>query len=249
MKDKKGQLTIFIIIAIIIVAIIISFFLIKNSKSLGKTGNFGNDVNVYIQDCLKSSSEETIMNIGLRGGYYEIQEYSTQLGFTYYYDKNNNFHFPTLKVLENETSFYIEKELINCIGNFSNFKNYDLINYTKIATSSTIYEDQVKIEVIFPIIISKGEEKVTIEKFVYNIPVRLGLIYNATKNILKKTPNSKGVCLNCIYFESVENDIKINLFDEEELITIFIIEDEYFEVNENKFKFIFANYYPEENDI
>lgn len=75
-RDKKGQITIFIILAIVIVAIgvLIYMFYPQIRSSLGfETQN----PNIFIQNCLQDKIQETISIIGPQGGSLDPEFYYT----------------------------------------------------------------------------------------------------------------------------------------------------------------------------
>ena len=68
---NKAQITVFIIIALLIVFIIIGFFIIKNNQI-----NNGNGINQnimpvydYVENCLKTTGFDAIDYTSKRGGY------------------------------------------------------------------------------------------------------------------------------------------------------------------------------------
>ncbi len=53
MKDRKGQVTIFIIIAVIIVSIIALFFLLRGDIVPGVGGKAETNPNIFLSSCLE----------------------------------------------------------------------------------------------------------------------------------------------------------------------------------------------------
>ncbi len=88
-NSKKGQVTIFIILGIIIVgAAALIYFLYPQIKS---TFTRANDPQSFIQTCLQDEIKSTITNLSLQGGSIAPQNY-----FQYYNDWNND---PSLQKL------------------------------------------------------------------------------------------------------------------------------------------------------
>ena len=90
---KRGQATIFIIIAIVIVAIIISLIVFKNSstkenqgaeyfKSQGLQPSI-NNIQDFIIDCLETTSKDALIKIGLQGGYNNPPELSHDMEWNF----------------------------------------------------------------------------------------------------------------------------------------------------------------------
>ena len=120
MFQKRGQLTIFIIIAIIIVSSVIIFYSLRSgiiteifSPEVGR-------VNSFVQDCIEEEAIETIYQIGEKGGYFFSPNLSTDSGVAIYYSNGNN-HIPTKEEIEEEISFFLYEKLFFCKRNFVDF--------------------------------------------------------------------------------------------------------------------------------
>ncbi|MBI2044211.1 hypothetical protein HYT24_02500, partial [Candidatus Pacearchaeota archaeon] len=72
--EKRGQLTIFIIIAVVIIAlgVMVYFFVPQVRTGLGVSTN--NPV-LYIQDCIKGKVETTVDELSVQGGSMNPQKY------------------------------------------------------------------------------------------------------------------------------------------------------------------------------
>ena len=137
MRNKKGQVTIFIIVAIIIIVlgILIYFFYPKISSTLG----FGTVTpSSYLQDCLKDKITTTAKELSLQGGSLNPEHY-------YLYEDNKIEYLcyselpylqcvmqqPMLKDhIENEIKTAIENDANNCLNNMEksfNARGYNVI--------------------------------------------------------------------------------------------------------------------------
>ena len=86
---KKAQVTIFIVIAIIIVVGALIFFLLRSDSetNTGLSGDESANVQRLIEDCSQKSLEKIIYLAGIGGGHVFFSENSNKLGIPYYYDK------------------------------------------------------------------------------------------------------------------------------------------------------------------
>ena len=71
---KRGQLTIFILIAIIIIAIVLAYFLFFKKDLSEYTNPDVEKTHVIIKDCIESNLVDSVRLIGLQGGYFTLPE-------------------------------------------------------------------------------------------------------------------------------------------------------------------------------
>ena len=123
---KKGQLTIFIVIAIVIIGLVIGFFII--SKQQEKKGVFVPDVESvkqFVESCIEEAGNEIIYNVGQRGGYLFPPEFSTASGIPYYYS-NGKSYMPSKEQVEQEISTFVNLKVFFCTKNFINFPEFEI---------------------------------------------------------------------------------------------------------------------------
>ena len=230
MKNQKAQVTIFIIIAILIIAVVVLFFSFRGE--IGKEKPVSPEIapiQNFVEECIYDTGEDALYFIGLHGGYYLPNKFSNSLGIPYYI-KDNKTLMPSKEKIELEVSKYIDEALPLCVGNFTEFENFQ-IRQGKIKTQTNILEEQVILNVDYPLTIIKGEEKSRIEKFEnIKIPVRLGIIYNASSFIVSEHLKNTGeICMSClldlqtreglsIMTQSEDNTIIYNIVDSESLL-------------------------------
>ena len=238
--NKSGQVTIFIILALIIVvgvALVITFFpKIKSSVSTGPQSP-----QEYIDTCLRESLEENIATISLQGGSM-VPEHS-------YLYKNNELEYlcytpeyyqtcvvqvPFIKnTLEKEILESVENEIDSCLNSMK--ESYEGKGYA--------------------VLLKEGENKIEL------LPKRIALTINTSMTLTKKdsqTYESFSILLNNNLFElsSIANSIvewettygdvdhttymdyypnlKVEKYKQGEGTTIYIITDRN---TENKFQF------------
>lgn len=242
MKLKRGQVTIFVILALVIVVLGTGYFLFLNSpKSSVKVNS--NPVSTFVQDCLQKASEKSIINVGLGGGYFYSSPVSTPDGIAYYWNNGTN-NMPTIQTIQSEISKGVSKELLSCIKNMS-FPNYE-ISKGDLNVTTTIHENKVLISADYPIQVKKENTTSTLRDFNWEVPVRLGFIYNLVQNFTLEEPNKEGICLSCIYDISSKNEgLKTSMFDYGPTTVLFDINDTNidYKIGRKDFEWIFANNY------
>jgi len=239
--DKKGQLTIFIIIAVLIMGAMVIFFsfrteLIQDIPTASVEG-----VSLFVQECIEQEGKKIIYDIGDKGGYFFPPEFSTESGVPYYYSGNENY-MPSKEEVENEISFYLNEILFFCTRNFVDFKDLE-IEQKEIKTETIIEDEKVILNVNYPITITKGESISTIENFKAEISVRFGIVYDSVAEFMQEQLTSEGICLSCLLNISLENDLYVDMMDYDDETVLFIFIDEISKINDEPLVWIFANKY------
>ncbi|MBR9704275.1 hypothetical protein GOV12_02600 [Candidatus Pacearchaeota archaeon] len=244
---RRAQATVFIIIAIVIVAVIAIYFLIT-SGALGG-GDKGEivpveieDVHNYVLDCLKDTGEGAVYYIGQSGGYFEAPEFSNEYGIPYYYSDGKSY-IPSIQDIEGEFDSYMNYFVKFCVGEFDEFLDYT-VSEGEVSSVTKISEGKVSFVINYPISVTKNEKTYELKKFETQIQVRLFTIYNLAYNIIQEQLlNGDDICMNCMYDDALEKDlyIEMNDFGNKTGIIIYSIRDENLKIKDRDYRFIFAN--------
>ena len=268
LSNKRSQITIFIIIAVLLVVAVSIVFLVRSSmKTGGETTPAGTEnVGDFVTNCLKITAENGLIIIGRQGGYYQVsspsilysgndsapeQKYFTEfsnINVPYYLYGSSIANMPSTQTIENQISLYVQENLDNCLNDFSLFKQkgFDVTKGT-IAASTRILDDKVIASLDYPVTATKGDIVQTKTAYNVDVPVRLGLIYNLTNNmILNHTacppvtnpPNLNNDCSRIIR----SNDFNI-AFIRLDNTALLIFTDNKYKLNNNYYDWIFAYQY------
>lgn len=199
---KRGQVTIFIIIAVLLVGMGVAFFVFKDKINIGKPSVEISPIQTAIQSCLETTAEDGINYIALRGGYYKIP---TQLSFSYlaeetaYYYINSEKTIPSNVRIGNELGNYIENYMSDCI-NFSSFEEQEFeINKGNLSISTVIGEGKINVKATYPLTITKGESTFKLSEFKVEINSNIERLCDASEEIVDSYKENPGfVCLNCL---------------------------------------------------
>jgi len=127
---KKSQITVFIIIAVIIVvsfiALMLFFYGRDDDLEEHKDPVDIERINNFVEECIFQTGEDAVYRIGRTGGYSEASKYSTSNDIAYYYDKGRNL-LPPKSEIENQLALYIKSNLNSCIKDFSDFPTWGLL--------------------------------------------------------------------------------------------------------------------------
>ena len=173
--NQKGQVTLFIILAILIVSAIIGVFLLRGTffgESIPQELRPAYD---YYISCLGSIAEEGIHLLGEQGGYIEVPEFepgsaympfSSQLDFLgqpipyWMYVSGNNLlreQVPTKSSMASELESYVSERVEEC-----DFSEFELMGYDVYVDAGSVEADinqmNVDLEVNSQITIFRGEQ-------------------------------------------------------------------------------------------
>jgi len=179
--NKKSQVTIFIIIAIVLAVILIIIFWPKIKIIITKTSSPGN----YIQNCAEDKIKQAIKIISSKGGsinpvlFIDYKgEQVEYLCYTNEYYKTCIMQQPLLKQhVEYEINNYVEDDIKLCVESFKNEfeKRGYSVSVGKVSVSTNIVPDNVVVNIKAPVSIKKGEESLKYDNIKINIRSK---IYN-----------------------------------------------------------------------
>ena len=241
MKSKRGQVTVFIIVAILIIAIIVLFFIFR-SKILpeGSTEIQEQKMQAYIENCISIGLVDGARLVGLQGGYLEAPENAVKLdisnvAYGYYLGSNT---LNSKSRIENEIASYMELTLPFCLDE-EDFPEYTVALGGEVESKTTINKDSISTITKFPIGISKGDSSVLLNpKYELEVPINLGDIYETAEKIInKEIENPNFVSLT--YLSELNYAITIISYNEK--IVIYSISDENLDNPEYEYIFRFAS--------
>ncbi len=241
-RGRKAQVSAFIIIGVIILSVVIIYFLSKSETEFFNVQQKKVNPEVqplydFVDDCIRETGEAAILLVSSQGGYYALPELSIDLGVPYYiHDKS---YVPSLETISEEISRYINYNMDFCIDEFGEFPDFE-INSNTIETTTDIKDSEVIISVNYPLSISKGDNRFSVEDFETIIDARLGVLYRTADNIvLNEIDDLQGICIACIDSFAEENNLKIHALDYYDGV-IFSIVDETIKINDENIVFNFA---------
>jgi hypothetical protein len=222
--EKRGQVTIFIIICIFICAIIIFLFLLKEPlKNLYQQKYLSSEIsqiNSYTYDCIFQSGVNAIRIIGIQGGKIELNNnyLFTNFSLIHYGFLNKRNVLPSKFEIENEISHYIDSRLPECFDE-SILENSSVnIKEEKSLSKTIISNDSVIIKTKFPITISKGNNSARLnELYQLEIPVMLGDIHSISNEIINKQVKNP-LMISLTYISSLPYNISVISYNETDYI-------------------------------
>lgn len=203
MNNKRGQMTAFIIIAVIIVAGIAGYFLfLNNIQSQEKIPASLEPVYLASQSCLEQYAKRGIDIMESQGGYIEVPEFepgsayapfSNQLNFLgnpipyWYYLSGNNIEkeqVPSKAEMESQLKGFIEENMKDC--RFDNYydEGFEInFNPDDFKADVTINENEVLVDLKSNLGITKGNESVVVESQKVSVSSELGNLYESARKV------------------------------------------------------------------
>jgi hypothetical protein len=162
MKEKKAQLTIFIIIALVILAVLLILFYPRVKVFIT-----GPSTQEYIRDCTEEAAEEVLEKVVLQGGSIEPENYvlydGEKVAYACYTDRYYEkcvMQKPFLKQdIEKSVSEYVEPRVKNCISSLKadlESKGND-VSVGEISVETSIVPNSIVVTVNAPMIVTKSE--------------------------------------------------------------------------------------------
>jgi len=199
-KNSNGQLTIFIILAVILVAGIALYFFARQDVFVSEIpAEFEPIYNTFLS-CLQDNAKSGIDILETQAGYIELPEFepgssfmpfSSQLDFLgnpipyWYYVSGNNFpkeQIPSKSDMQKQLANYINGKIQRC--RFDNY--YDegfAINFGEGGTSVVIGSGRVDIVLERDLTISKGNESVVVSSHRISVNSELGNLYDSARKV------------------------------------------------------------------
>lgn len=233
--NKKGQVTLFVIIAIVIVVLGVSLFVFKD-KIFTKTSSIQTqEVSTYVIDCIEKSLFSAVYEVAETGGYYIPSKDSTDSGIPYYLINNQN-KVPSITQIEYEISENLEFLISSCVSN-SSFSDLNVI-FGKPEVLSEIKEDRIFFSVNYPLNITKEENTYFLEDFgTFEKDIELKKLYDLSQRIILSILQENSFCISCFSDFALENDVSINFENPYEDTFIFSLKEKTQEKIPLNFKF------------
>ena len=237
--NKRGQITVLIVVAIVVVAGLLIYFSLREGPSVSVSPEVAPVFNL-VQGCLEKSTLDAVYHMGQYGGYYIIPERASKVGMPFYYEEGISYIL-SKDQLEIELSKFVENDLFFCTKNFVDLPGY-LVTSDQIKVNVEVVENEVRFFVDYPLSIKKGEDVFTINSFESRVDSRLNSIYNAALEIVDGLVEDNGlICINCIQSIAEEYEIKVGIdedFYDEEILVFSLVDDK--NVREDAYRYYFA---------
>lgn len=248
---KRGQITLFVILGIIVLAVIGLGIYFKESlleqRELAEVAERAvvapevQQIYNHVFDCVDRIARDGLVVVGLQGGYFEPPEDSIELpeegiAIAIGFDKGEN-KLPSLETIRSEMAAYVDSYLPTCVD-LELFEGYSFEEDLP-TTQVDVLDDRVVFVVNYPIKVEKNGNVFNLNtpyKFPY--PVRLQRVYEISQKIVQKEiENPTSIDINYLLDLGVEIDVLP--FDDESVV--YLLTDEESELDDLPYIFMFGN--------
>lgn len=204
-KSKRSQVTIFVIIAVIIVAALVAMFILMGKQKITALSPVENPKG-YIEDCIKTSSQEALVNIIPSGGLLNAQNYFKFNGMnvlllcsTGEYERLCTNQHPMLsREIENQIIISIRPAVEKCFAKVSSsLAGYDYRENSQLQLSAEITPGLLSVKASKKIAYSKNEQAITLENFGIRLNSALWDFVSISNEIVNEEINCNCPSDNC----------------------------------------------------
>lgn len=256
---RKGQITVFVIIGLILVALIALSFGFKEqimeqasrievTKGLTMSKE-ARDVQSDMQSCLTELAEFGLVVMGLQGGYTDLgtrvqytdttakMNYIPYFGTAYLYYKGQNL-VPTKEMMEKQLSDFITTGSGMCEKQYPGLE----VDYGRIKASTEIKDDKIKLNLNLDVKVKKEERESGFKNVKTEVPVRLGIIQSVVDEIIDQQIriSEEELCISCITRIAAQNGMEVDI-DRVGNDIFYAVTDEKSEIAEGSYMFLLAN--------
>ncbi|MBN2458274.1 hypothetical protein JXB31_04050 [Candidatus Woesearchaeota archaeon] len=195
---KRGQLTIFIIVGLLIVIIVGLFFMMKTrlgENVLGPPSEI-KEIVLYTETCVSQLASEGVFQLSMQGGYINMPDYILSDKRSYV---DNGFfvplwlyksdeRMPTVHDMEMQLASYVDENLLGCLSFYLPFaKEYDIICDELPKSEVKISDREINIKTYYSLDINKkgSETFYSWDEFNSEVKSRLGEMYELSKEIME----------------------------------------------------------------
>ncbi len=242
--QKRGQIAIFVIIAIVVVGAIGVYFLVVKSENLELTETKSEEpVYSYAEECIESAIYDSVEIFGLQQGYYDVPESNsldTDFYRVAYYYLEGEILIPETSFFEGEFSRIVNDKIAEDCSDFSVLEEEDYgieEKIDEIKSETRILENEIEVNVDYPIFIIENESSLGFSEFSYEIPVRVGHSIDVSKLLVDKIrqePNSTDLTF------LLNQDVDVSILDFDECNKVYVLIDGESKVNDELYSFSFA---------
>jgi len=199
-SSRKAQMSIFVIVAIVIVVGVIAYFVIWGDLGVDDYPSDFHDIFDFYQGCIGQETQGALSLAGSQGGYVDAGEYipgseyapfSSQLNFLgfpvpyWYYVAGNGVikeQVPSLSQIESGIEEFVEEGLKEC--DFETyFANGYIIEKGEAKVNVVIKETKVNVEVISDLSVRRGEDFALKSTHNAEIDSKFGKFYSMAREI------------------------------------------------------------------
>lgn len=256
--QKRGQITIFIVVGLMILLVIGSFFILRaylqteeakaeEEKAQASSLKIG-AVESFITSCVEKTANKAILDNAYSGGYFTLPE-NTLAGFDApYYYKGGEMLIPSNETLVKELAKYIDAMLGFCLTDLDVFEKQGInITFGKASSEVSTAGGKLFILTRMPAKIRWGSSSKEIAAFDAEVPAGEMHRNMLIARKIVESQNGRELCLSC-FTEFGANGTFVSVLPYSIGTYIFEIKDSSYRLFEEDYRLRFAVLYEIENE-
>ena len=206
-SNKKGQITIFIILGLVILLAAGLLFLFRSQIMEFRPGEVTptekGRVENFITACMADISEEALFLVGQQGGYVEVPQEiakdaaqslkTSPLNSVPYWAEGTRTRIPSLEKIKQDLDYYMQKNLRDCLLEMNAFQeSYDLVEQGPLIADTQIVDNKVLFNVNWNLEIRNkaGETISELNQFQVESAVKLKQLHDTAQAIVEEEMRS-----------------------------------------------------------
>lgn len=236
--EKRGQITVFVVIGLVIILTLGYFYYASNSeldiknskKSLLNPEPI--EVKQTVQGCVEKSTDESLTLLQ------EGNPNNAALGLLSFYYEDNNITLPSLEDFQTEMEVQINHDLLDCLDRYNNSISGYEIKYDAPESRVLFAEQSTVVNVKFPVDILNDGQSIIYSYYDVEREIQFALLWNETHSILENIKaDSDYIDLNFL----LQNDYNVSFYPlDGTQIIVYTIVDPYSKLQNKNFKFTFG---------
>jgi hypothetical protein len=217
MKSKRGQISTFIIIGLIILGIFLFILAIRSDlfKTMMPSSNSVIPVQKYVEECVDRTSKYGVYRMGMQGGYLMMpNDYFRNDVFEVSYAYNDEKKFLTLDEMRQQLETFILVNLPGCLDDFRSFRNEGFnIQAGEMKVDVLFAEKNSMVTVTLPMTITRSDFSAKLEKFPMPMNIAAKEIHSGIDNFVDDLSDSYDMT----YLNGLNANISVNAFGDSDL--------------------------------
>jgi hypothetical protein len=230
MIKKRGQVTIFIIIGILLVLVLGVIIVLKDTNNLKinqeikEVNTFEVPIKIFVENCLTKSTLNGMEEVFAKGGYKDFPVNSNLFEFTNndevltspFYVFSENSLLPKLMEIEDNVAQSSQDKLIVCLEDFSQFEEQGLKIELEEPKINVNFATNTLVSLNLPLKISNDDVQKELSEFSVLIPFDFKSKYDGLDDFIDEQKSSENLLVGKLSTLSYENsaDYKLTQFDD-----------------------------------
>lgn len=247
---KKGQVTLFILLGIVIVAaiglgiyfrnqIFLSRGIIAQEESVAVSQE-AQQVKDFVKECMQEAASNALVKVASWGGKPIVGEETFTIGgsSTNYWYHNGEARIPELEEIEESLEVISSQSLEECTQKFKDFHTVNIQGKPQMAVK--ILNDEAQFYANWPLEVQLGATTEKLDHYNAAVETRFGLLYQFAKKTTEDKAAAKGeLCLTCLVEMTRPEGVypTVDVYDDNILITFI---DSTTPINDQRLEYRFA---------